>query len=193
MNAARLPIKIGAARKEGEMESLSSTEIRRNALRVLLRAVISVVLLVTLYYIMPLSRVDGAPSLLLFACILVLLVLAMTWQLRSIAHSPTPGLRAVELLAVVFPLVILVPAATYTLMSQANASAFSEDLTRSDALYFAITVFSTVGFGDIAPVTQPARIVVSGQILVNLVLLGIGLRLILGAVNMGKGRRRPAA
>jgi len=175
------------------MDILSSTEMRKNAFRVLLRAVVSIVLLVTLYYIMPLSRIDNAPSLFLLAGIVAALLLAMAWQLRSIVESPTPGFRAVELLAVVFPLVILVPAATYTLMSQANALAFSEPLTRSDALYFAITVFSTVGFGDIAPVTQSARLVVSAQIFINLLLIGIGLRVIVGAVNIGKERRRPTA
>lgn len=175
------------------MEYLSSTVDRRSVYRVLLRAVISIAVLVALYYIMPFSRIDGAPSLLLLAGCLVVLVIAMAWQLRSIILSPTPGFRAVEILAVVFPLVILVPATTYTLMSQSNEGAFSEGLTRSDALYFAITVFSTVGFGDIAPLSQSARIVVSAQICINLVLLGIGLRVILGAVNIGKERRRPTA
>jgi hypothetical protein len=36
-------------------------------------------------------------------------------------------------------------------------------LTRTDALYFTVTVFSTVGFGDITAKTETARLVVTGQ------------------------------
>ena len=44
-----------------------------------------------------------------------------------------------------------------------SAGNFSEPLTRTDALYFTVTVFSTVGFGDITAKTEAARLVVTGQ------------------------------
>jgi hypothetical protein len=62
-------------------------------------------------------------------------------------------------------------------------------LTRTDALYFTVTVFSTVGFGDIAPKSEVARVVLIVQMLGDLAVLGAGIRILLGAVQ--RGRQRP--
>ena len=74
-------------------------------------------------------------------------------------------------------------------MERASAASFTEPLTRTDALYFSVTVFSTVGFGDIAAKSEPARIVLIVQMLGDLALLGAGVRLLLGAVRRGQERR----
>jgi voltage-gated potassium channel len=63
-------------------------------------------------------------------------------------------------------------------------------LTRTDALYFTVTVFSTVGFGDITAKTETARLVVTGQMIADLVFLGLGLRIIVGAVGRGRQQRQ---
>ena len=51
----------------------------------------------------------------------------------------------------IVPLFLLLFASTYFLMERASAASFTQPLTRTDALYFTVTVFSTVGFGDISP------------------------------------------
>jgi uncharacterized membrane protein len=56
-----------------------------------------------------------------------------------------------------------------------------------DALYFAVTVFATVGFGDIAAHSQLARGVVTAQMIVDFLFLGIVARVLLGAVKVGRG------
>ena len=56
----------------------------------------------------------------------------------------------------------------YTSMSITSASSFSEPLSRTDALYFTTSTFATVGFGDITPVSQLARGVVSVQMIADL-------------------------
>jgi hypothetical protein len=43
-------------------------------------------------------------------------------------------------------------------MERASAASFTEPLTRTDALYFSVTVFSTVGFGDIGCVLAPVSV-----------------------------------
>jgi voltage-gated potassium channel len=73
-------------------------------------------------------------------------------------------------------------------MSQSDASTFTSELSRTDSLYFTVTVFSTVGFGDISAPTEPARLVVSAQMMLDLVILGIGVRVILGAVERSRSR-----
>ena len=97
--------------------------------------------------------------------------------------------RAVEALAFAIPLFILIFATFYFLVERSTPSSFTETLTRTDALYFTITVFATVGFGDIAPKTEMARIVVSIQMLIDLVLIGVVLHAIIGAARMSVERR----
>jgi voltage-gated potassium channel len=72
-------------------------------------------------------------------------------------------------------------------MAQADLNDFNvHSLTRTDALYFTVTVFTTVGFGDIVATTQVARLVVTVQMILDLVVLGLGVRVFLGAVQRGR-------
>ena len=74
-------------------------------------------------------------------------------------------------------------------MERASAAAFTQPLTRTDALYFTVTVFSTVGFGDIAPKSEAARVILIVQMLGDLAILGAGIRVLLGAVQRGRQQR----
>jgi ion channel len=56
-------------------------------------------------------------------------------------------------------------------------------------LYFSVTVFTTVGFGDIAAKSETARVALIVQMLADLALLGAGARVLLGAVRRGQQRR----
>jgi hypothetical protein len=57
-------------------------------------------------------------------------------------------------------------------------------------LYFTITVFSTVGFGDITAKSETARLVVSGQMLADLIILGLGLKVIVSAISRGRQQQQ---
>jgi hypothetical protein len=92
---------------------------------------------------------------------------------------------AIEALATSLSLVLVLFAGTYVAMATHSAGNFGEHLTHTDALYFAVTVFSTVGFGDITAKTEAARLVVTGQMITDLVVVGVGIRIILGAVTRG--------
>jgi Ion channel len=78
---------------------------------------------------------------------------------------------------------------TYFVMGGGSEADFSEPLTRTDALYFTVTVFSTVGFGDITATTQGARLVVTGQMVAGIVIIGLGARIIVDAVKRGQQRQ----
>jgi len=58
---------------------------------------------------------------------------------------------------------------------------------------FTVTVFATVGFGDITATASVARLLVTGQMIIDLIILGLGARVILGAVSRGRQRREPGA
>lgn len=115
-------------------------------------------------------------------CFAVLVVLVVV-ELRSIARSSHPEVKAVEAVGMVLPLALLPFAAAYYLMERATPAAFQARLTRLDALYFTMTTFSTVGYGDIAPKSESARALVTGQIAVDLILIGLIAKVILGTAQ----------
>jgi hypothetical protein len=166
-------------------EALTPRVRRRLTLLSLLRALTATTVLVVLFYVLPLDSRSGvavsvglAFGLLAFAAVVVLQV----WQ---IARSDYPRLRAVEALTTAVPLFLLVFAATYFLLSRGRVGSFSEPLTRTNALYYTLTVFSTVGFGDITPKTEPARVVTMLQMVADLMVFGVVARVLVGAVSAG--------
>lgn len=152
----------------------------------LLRAGATSALLVVLYYLLPLDR-DSVSSLAIALTLgLVLLTATAVWEVRAIVRSRAPAVRAAQALATLVPFFLLLFASTYFVLSSQAPTTFSEPLTRSDALYFTITTFATVGFGDITPRSEAVRLLVAGQVLLDLVILGLGIRVIFGAVKKGR-------
>jgi voltage-gated potassium channel len=93
----------------------------------------------------------------------------------------------------IIPLYLLLFASTYFLMGRASAANFAQPLSRTDALYFSVTVFTTVGFGDITARSETARVVLIVQMLADLALHGAGARVLLGPVRRGQQRRSGAS
>lgn len=161
----------------------------RRIARSLLRATGSTVALVAVYYLLPLDHSSAGAAVTILAIGLAVLIGLVAFQVRSILRSRFPALRAVEALATSVPLFLLLFASAYAVMAAMSASNFGERLTHTDALYFTVTVFSTVGFGDIAAKTEAARLVVTSQMIADLLVIGLGLRIILGAVTRGRQQR----
>jgi hypothetical protein len=169
---------------------LPAARRRRLVFRGVLRSVLSTTVLVVLYYELPLDRpLDGDTAVRILIGLLAFTAI-MAWQITAITGSPYPGVKAVEALALILPVYLLLFASTYYVMQRTSAANFSQPLTRTDALYFTVTVFSTVGFGDITPKSEAARVVVIVQMLGDLALLGAGARVLLGAVQRGLQRRQ---
>ena len=166
---------------------------RRTIVRAVLRAAGSTIALVAIYYLLPLDHSSEWFAVTILVIGLVALIALVAFQVRWIVTSPFPGLRGVEALATSIPLFLLLFASTYVVMAAISASNFSEPLTRTDALYFTVTVFSTVGFGDITAKTEAARLVVTGQMIADLVVIGLGLKVIVGAVKRGRQQRPTGA
>lgn len=171
----------------------AARDARRRFRRVLvtfLRAFASTVALVAIYYALPLDRTSISLAIGMLGVGLLGLVGLVTFQVRSIIKAPYPALRAVGALATSAPLFLLLFSATYFVMGKISESNFSEPLTRTDALYFTVTVFATVGFGDITATTEGARALVTGQMVAGIVIVGIGARIIVDAVKHGR-RQQP--
>lgn len=160
---------------------------RRIIARGLARALASTVLVLTAYFVAPFHLLANVPVALSLAVGSTALLVVTVWQVRQITRDPHPGLRAVEALAVTAPLFLILFSAGYVVLSQGDPASFSVPvLTRTDALYFTITTFATVGFGDITPTSQAARRIVTGQMVLDLLILGLGIRVLVGAVQRGR-------
>jgi voltage-gated potassium channel len=157
--------------------------------RSLLRALASTAALVTLYYLLPLDHSARWLAITMLVIGLVGLIGLIAFQVRAIIASPFPGLRAVEALATSLPLFLLLFASTYVVMGAITVGSFNQPMTHSNALYFTVTVFATVGFGDITATAETARLLVTGQMIIDLIILGIGARVILGAVQRSRQRQ----
>jgi hypothetical protein len=174
-------------------EELTRAGRHRVVAGVLLRAAAAVALLVVGYYLAPLDRPLDTGTLIEFWLALAVVGAVIAWEVRNILISDVPRLRAVQTVAVGVPMLLLVFASVYVQIETSQPNSFSETLSRTDALYFTVTVFSTVGFGDIAPKSELARIVTMSQMLTGLIVLGLVAKVVFGAVQTAVARREGAA
>ena len=146
--------------------------------------VLSWTLIFGAYFVLPIGRESGFRAGLRLAVDLALVCAVVLWQIRRISqglvaraprHRGTGDRRQCVPGRVLVDLPRHVPRVVVDLLPGSRS--------RSEALYFTITVFSTVGFGDITPRTDPARLVVAAQMLLNLVLIGAVVRLLFDAAR----------
>ncbi|WP_405676687.1 potassium channel family protein [Streptomyces sp. NBC_00868] len=146
-------------------------------------------LLVAAYYLLPMDSAFTVTTVIVLVGGVVAVAVLLSWQIYTITLSPRPGLKAMEAMAVTAPLFVLLYATACFLLEHSASGSFSEPLSRTDALYFAMTVFSTVGFGDITARSESARLLTTGQITLNLLLLSVAARLLASAVQRGRQRQ----
>ncbi|MCP2196462.1 Ion channel [Lentzea flava] len=148
-------------------------------------ATVGVLLLV--YYRLPMDQPEDGYTVLRLVCALLLVLVVLWWQIRMIGRSAHPGWQGVQALALVVPLFLLVFAQACFVLARHQPGSFTVPLSRTDALYFVVTVFATVGFGDIAPVSAAARVLVTVQMIADLLVVGVALKVILAAVRRRSG------
>jgi voltage-gated potassium channel len=172
------------------LELLDRREQQRVIARSAFRILVSIVLLFALYGAAPAADRTGLGTLVKLLVGLIVFAALLGWQVLKIMGAEHPELRAAEALAIAVPVVLIVFAFTYLSLSHLQPKSFSERLDHVSAIYFVITVVSTVGFGDITPKTHAAMIVVSFQIMLDLVLfIGI-VRAVFFAAQVGVRRRQ---
>ncbi len=171
---------------------LAELEKSHRRLAVLRSAVIialSWVLIFGAYFVLPIGHESGLRALVRLGVDIAVIGAILAWQIRRITVAELPELRAVEALGVVIAVFLVAFSAIYLSMSHEAASTFTQPLDHARSLYFTITIFSTVGFGDITPRTDAARLIVSAQMLLDLAIIGAVVRLLL---NAAKTRVTPA-
>jgi voltage-gated potassium channel len=115
--------------------------------------------------------------------------LTLTWQVRSILVAEAPAAQAVGALVVSVALFLVVFSAIYFTTGMVEASSWSEPMTRMDALYYTVSVFTTVGFGDITALSQTTRALTAVQMVAGFLLVAVIARVVVGAVQVNLRRR----
>lgn len=176
----------GAGRPEGVTAVPSPGRVAWTVLRV----VVSAAALVAIYYLLPMDRFTAPMAVAVLVVGLVCFVVLIAFQVRVIIRSPFPGLRAAEALGTSVPFFLLMFAGTYVVLAELSAENFGAGLSHSDGLYFTVTVFATVGFGDISAKSEGARLVVTGQMIADLIILGLAIKLLVGAARHGHQQKQ---
>jgi hypothetical protein len=165
---------------------MSQRQRRRLVARVTARSLLTVALMIVIYYYLPLRRVVDGQTVIVLCLGLAGFSVVTYRQVKAIITSVNPAIRAIEVLSIAIPLFLLIFAVAYFLLEGTDPGSFTEPLNRTDALYFAVTVFATVGFGDIAPVSEAARILAMFQMIGDLLVLGFLVRVVASAVRLGQ-------
>jgi voltage-gated potassium channel len=163
---------------------------RRVLMMALLRSLLSVVVVVAIYFQLPLSNFSGSRTIVEFVIGLLVVVAVLAGQALAIVRSPYPLTRTIEALSTTGPLFLILFAITHFAINSAEPGSYSQQMSRLDALYFTVTTFATVGYGDISPTSQGARLAALLQMVLGLVLVGAIARAITGAAQLGMKRYR---
>ncbi len=167
----------------GRGHALTPKERRRIVVRTLLRVAATIAVLVLGYSLIPFGGSERWTVATVAVAGLVVIAIVATYQIRSIAYATLPSVKAVETLSLLIPLVVFWFAATYFAQSAASPGSFDEQLDHVGAVYFAMTTITTIGYGDIAPVSDTARMMVMMQMVTNVLVVGLAVRLTMSAVR----------
>ncbi|GGW60204.1 potassium channel family protein [Streptomyces xantholiticus] len=148
------------------------TPRRPGRTRLRLAAVGGGVLMTVVYFVLPMEELGPdrpAVSWTLFTLTLMSIALLLFLEVRDVL-TDRPGTRPGVALPLLMCLSVLVFSGAYHALAR-DPGEFIGLTTRVDALYFTITTLATVGYGDITPKGQSARLVTILQILYTFVFL----------------------
>jgi voltage-gated potassium channel len=171
---------------------LSRRESWKVGLRAVGQVVVSMAVLGAMYFLIPTQDPGQGSDLGWLLLELGLFAVVVALQVPAIVHAKFPILRAAITLGILVPLYLLVLARLYLSSSLSNPGSFNEPLDHATALYFTVTVFATVGFGDIVAKSDSMRLVVTAQMLINLIVVGAFIRVLVSAARRGVETRTAA-
>jgi voltage-gated potassium channel len=135
-------------------------------------------LLITLYFVVPVSQEDrggmGARAVVTLL-VLVALAAAVLAQVRMAAGDPA---RHIDGLLTIIVVVWLVFSLAFYLVAQHQPDQVAGLHTRLDGLYFAASTMLTIGYGDVHATGQVARALILVQLLFDTVFVALAVTMI---------------
>lgn len=150
-----------------------------------------VMIMIGLYLVLPEPTRDDPPWLTFTSILVVSIVYAAAgvWSVARISRAKHPLRTGVVMLAVMVTAMVVIFSLTYLSLSVDNPANFNVPLDKINALYFTMTILSTVGFGDITAATHAAMIAVMIQMVVGLTLITTLARVLMEAARRAARRR----
>ena len=166
---------------------------RRGVLVWVALVVAYVALMLAAYFRLPAATLTitdvGVAVVLVLAALGVLLWLFLR-QIRRVPTAAAPVVQSVSALVLVFVPFVLLFSYIYLSLAARGEDQMVGLETHLDALYFTVTMLTTVGFGDISPSGQMARAVATTQMLVNLIFRGFLVRVAFQVAQDERRRRQ---
>ena len=139
-------------------------------------AMVSLILLA--YFIIPVDNHFHADNAVRAGVAVLSLAVLAGGMIQLLRVHAEDNERRVEGLVLGIVVVVVFFAFGYFLMARHNPAEVAGLHTRIDALYFAMSTMSTIGFGDVHATGQAARVLVMVQIVFDLVFITAAARLV---------------
>ena len=149
---------------------------------------LTIVVPLAIYFLIPLDgRLGEVLAVGLVLATVGSLVPLSFQQARLVLRSQHPLFDALRCLISGFVLLVVSFSSAYYVLATSYEDQINDLETKLDAVYFTVTIISTVGFGDISASGQTARGIVTMQMIVNFALLGVALRVVSWALKERQG------
>jgi hypothetical protein len=162
--------------KHPSLGEIARPERSRLLAMLVIRTFLSVAILLLIYALLPAEPTTPTDTVVRLVAALVFVALVIALQVYAIRSANHPVLRAIEAAINAICVFIIVFALLYLELAQANPANFTEPLNHVSAFYFTVTILATVGFGDISAASDVARLVVTIQMLLDLAIIAIIVR-----------------
>jgi voltage-gated potassium channel len=140
-------------------------------------AALALVGAVVLYYVLPMRGPLWPLGAIAGPIAAIALAPLTRRHLRRVLVSDRPIADVACAIAIIAVVLVLGFATTYWILDTQSPDEFVGIDTKTDSLYFTVTVLATVGFGDVHPVGQVGRAVTTVNMLTNIVILAVSVRL----------------
>ena len=151
---------------------------RRAVILAALRPLGIVATTLLVYALIPIEDLNGPTVAVVGGLGLAVVIAVFVWRLARIPSASRPVIAAIEALCLVFGMFLCLFALVYVSLAVDDPNRFTQPLNKVSAVYFSVTVLATVGFGDIAPVGDLTRTIVTVQMVLDLLLIGATVKLL---------------
>jgi hypothetical protein len=170
------------------IRELTPRDRRPLVVATLVRTFITIASLFVVYLLVPLEPITNSDTAIRLVVVLVLLAVGFAGQVHAIRSATYPDLRASEAVITGIVAFVILFALLYLSIGLSSPSSFSQPLNRVSAIYFTVTILSTVGFGDITATSDGARLIVTLQMLLDLALIAIIVRVYFATARASEQR-----